>query len=652
MQIVSTKASAKVAAVAASLAMASAMLSFVPAVHAATCSVGTTDLTVGSTGDAVKCLQEALIAGKYLVMPVGVTTGTFGPLTKAAVMKWQADVKVPSTGYFGPLSRAAFNAGTGSTGGSSTCTTKFDPNTGLPCANPTTPDAPGALEGTDGIISEVTELGSYNNEEVGEGQEGVKVLGAEIEASTDGDIALKSVKVSFNSTGNTGSDNLDDYISGVSIMLGDKEVGSADVDDFNESGNVFSKVITLSGNTTVKADETVKLYVAVDAANTFDSSDISGDSWEVDVDSIRFVDGSGVYTTDSSTSPIGSMNVGVDFVSFSSAADTELKLSTHSSSPDEGIVVVDDSDETEDVSLLKGKLKLEGTSDAVLEELPVTFTVAANGTGATANGVDDVVSQVTLKIGDEEYTETMTLTSALTGTITFDDLDFAMDAGETVEFEVLADINDADGTVFVSGMVVKADVTSTNRNYIDIENEEGDQLSDSTEKSGTVVGEYQELRTNGIGLTLNGTPTFGVTAGTGSNDDLGTFTIKFKVTAIEDTVYISSLADAVTGSSVTTGKTSVKFERGSTATTGGTTVTIVDTTDDSLNAAGLFEVEEGTTHNFEVTGTGKLPAFGSSGQFRMSLIGVSWGTSSTDATPNNAYTSSLDSFKTTYFGLN
>lgn len=63
----------------------------------------TRSLTVGSRGDDVKCLQEYL--------KVSPTSGFFGPLTKAAVAKWQSDNGVsPAVGYFGPLSQAKYNS--------------------------------------------------------------------------------------------------------------------------------------------------------------------------------------------------------------------------------------------------------------------------------------------------------------------------------------------------------------------------------------------------------------------------------------------------------------------------------------------------------------------------------------------------------------
>lgn len=64
----------------------------------------TRNLTVGSRGADVTALQQILITGGYL--NITTPTGYFGPLTKAAVAKWQAAVGLPATGFFGPLSRA------------------------------------------------------------------------------------------------------------------------------------------------------------------------------------------------------------------------------------------------------------------------------------------------------------------------------------------------------------------------------------------------------------------------------------------------------------------------------------------------------------------------------------------------------------------
>ena len=170
MKTVTTKAIAKVAAVATGLAMATSMLSLAPMAHAAaltssqvqaiisllssfgadsatianvqasltggtpssttsgstttttTCSFGSRDLTMGSTGSAVTSLQQALINGGYSI-PAG-ATGYFGVQTRAAVIAWQkAKGVTPSVGYFGPKSRAMFNLSCSSSSTTTTTTT-------------------------------------------------------------------------------------------------------------------------------------------------------------------------------------------------------------------------------------------------------------------------------------------------------------------------------------------------------------------------------------------------------------------------------------------------------------------------------------------------------------------------------------------------
>ena len=186
MQKVTTKAMAKVAAVATGLAMATSMLSLAPMAHAAaltssqvqsilsllssfgadsstianvqasltggtpsstttttttttTCTF-TKDLTLKSTGTEVTGLQQALIANGYMT---GSATGYFGPITQAAVIKWQkASGVTPAAGYFGAKSRAAFKLScSGSTTTTGTTTTGAGTGTGLKVSlSPTSPN--------------------------------------------------------------------------------------------------------------------------------------------------------------------------------------------------------------------------------------------------------------------------------------------------------------------------------------------------------------------------------------------------------------------------------------------------------------------------------------------------------------------------------
>src|SRR3989344_6829774 len=79
----------------------------------------TVDLTIGSKGAALKCLQQYLNGAGFQVAASGVgspgnETSYFGNLTKNAVAKWQAANGVaPAVGYFGPISRAKYVAVSG-----------------------------------------------------------------------------------------------------------------------------------------------------------------------------------------------------------------------------------------------------------------------------------------------------------------------------------------------------------------------------------------------------------------------------------------------------------------------------------------------------------------------------------------------------------
>jgi hypothetical protein len=607
-----------------------ATFAFVAVFAASANAAYTRSLTVGSTGADVTELQTWLNSKGYLAVA---PTGYFGNLTKAAVAAFQtANEITPAAGYFGPISQAKV-ASMGSTGGSTStvagCTAGalFSATTGAPCTGGSSSST--TLAGTDGSISDVNELSQYSAEEVGEGEEDVKVLGFEVEASNDGDIMIKSAKVSVTITNGSGSDNLDDYVDTVKVWMGSKQIGSADSADFSEgSSGVWSKTITLSSSV-VKSDDTEKFYVTVDGAGSFDSGDIDSETATVALVNLRYEDGSGVVSTDDSTGDLtGGVSTTANFVSFSAAADTELKFSTDSSSPDAQVVLVDQTSTTDDVVLTKGKIKVDGTSDVLLDELPVTLTV----TGAT--DVDMVTGSVKLTIDGEEYTETVSTATVTSATVTFDNLDITLEAGKTYTFTISADIEDTDGDLD-EGDTITASVTGTNVDYVDAENEEGDQLVDDTEKTGTVNGDAQEFRVEGVQVALVST-----SASSNNNDaaDTGTFVIKYKVKAFGDTIYVASLATNAITKSV--------YDSNGTATTSNTiTASLKNETDTSKTSVGNYEIEDGEEETFTLTITVPNGAGDASDQYYAALTGVKWDTSD-DTSPANTYSSNLDDFQT------
>ncbi len=110
----------------------------------------TKDLTLGSTGDEVTCLQRALLGAGYSIPALSsgaASYGYFGGQTKTAVIAWQTAAGVsPTSGYFGPISRAHWNLGGGTTGG--TGGVVVGTGTGLKIAlSPTSPNGSVLVQG-------------------------------------------------------------------------------------------------------------------------------------------------------------------------------------------------------------------------------------------------------------------------------------------------------------------------------------------------------------------------------------------------------------------------------------------------------------------------------------------------------------------------
>jgi peptidoglycan hydrolase-like protein with peptidoglycan-binding domain len=69
----------------------------------------TSNIQYGMNNADVSALQTMLISDGYL--KITAPTGWFGPLTLAAVKKYQAANNLPATGFVGPLTRAVLNKG-------------------------------------------------------------------------------------------------------------------------------------------------------------------------------------------------------------------------------------------------------------------------------------------------------------------------------------------------------------------------------------------------------------------------------------------------------------------------------------------------------------------------------------------------------------
>lgn len=544
------------------LASTFVVAAFAFAFTASAIDFGSTTLKVGSKGEYVKTLQTLVGA---------IADGNFGPATKAKVATWQAANGLTVDGVFGKASMAKANANgsvsgnfpagcTSASGFSTTtgqscasvnantfpagCTSAagFSPITGMSCAG-SVATGNGSLSGSFGTISDLAQISSLSAEEVGAGQKDVQVLGFDATTSKDGDVGMSSIKLTFDASGNDSadSDRLTDYLSNVNVWMGSTKIGSSSTADFTkESTGVYSKTIQLSG-AVIKADTTAKFYVSVDAVSNLDSGDIDSDAWSVAINNIRYIDGSGVTTTDSITdTDMANVNyatagdgVAISFVNFSTAADTELKINISSDTPQAGLVTVKTATgaDTNGVLLTKGTFKVEGTSNVWLDEVPFLFTT-------NATNVDDVTPTVYFTIDGTEYSESMTSSSGTTETITFNDLNKTLTAGKTYTFTVKADVNDIETTYFDEGDYLKAELTSTTRASIIAENSQGDQLTNSTEMTGVASGNIQYFYSISPVVTVV-SKSIVANANGNSAPTSATAKMQLKVTAMGGTLYLN-----------------------------------------------------------------------------------------------------------------
>ncbi len=599
----------------------------------ADCAV-TVTLKLGSKGVEVQCLQ-----GKVGTNP----DGSFGPMTLAAVKAFQTSKGLTADGIVGPMTRAALNgsvsgnfpAGCTSASGYSTttglpCTSGpstglpagcsstagYSPTTGKKCdSTTTTPSTGGPLTGGAGSIT-IEANSSYSSEEVGEGEEDVEIISFDVEADDESDVEVTSVKVEFFQGTAADSENLDDYAESVSIWMGSTKVGEADVDSFSENSDVWSKSVSLDGAIVRKGD-TEEFTVAVSALSNLDSGDIDTDVWYGGVSNVRFEDAEGVVTTETLTLDVDEEIVDdtveetFDFADFATASDAELKVALDSAEDDINdahVINVDASDDTDDVEVLAFTLEAEGDSDINVTEIPVLITT----TGETDEAVIVVEAKLWMD-GEEIATEDV----PTGGAVTFDDLDIDIEAGDEVKFTVSVSLQDVGG-VLDDGDTVKVELTGTEVDAIEAEDESGEELG-AADLTGTAAGEAHATYDVGFNIELVSATESKQSSDTATVGDIGTFVIKYKVTAFDGDIAIdNTCVEDNDGSEVSTA-TSFSITNPGSNTASCTTTSTGDT-----QGGVAFLIEEGTSETITLT----VSAVATGDAFaQVALEAIGWGLS-------------------------
>lgn len=557
-------------------------------------------------------VQQAVNALGY--MPALVVDGVAGPATKAGVMWAQAKVGASVDGAWGPMTQAAYVAYVAANCSTTTTTT-----------TETTTTTTGSLNGGAGALEDVDFVSSINNEEVGEGQSDVVVLAVDLEADHGSDLMVSTVRVSFEEQGAGGSDDFDDYADEVTVWFEGEQVGSVDVEDMNESSGVWSSSINLDSGAVIEAGEEAELSIAVSALNNIDSSDLgsANNDWEATLVNVRVMDAQGVTMTE--TDGVGGVNDLGDprafyFDSFLSANDVELTVSESNDNPAAQTVFVDE-DGGDEVVLLIGELEAEG-DDIEITEMPVTIVPAGTG------DIEDQAVRFILVIdGDEvasvDSDDCFDGTCTATEIYVFDDFEFMLNEGDTVDFEILVELQELDGTIFAEADSLTASLTTVNVDAIEAEG--ADDLT-ANELSGSVAGEPQSFISTGVWAqaTSESAP---VTVVDGATNDYATFTLKFDVTANEQAAYI---AQAAATSIVYTIEDSAGVAYAGTADVETATLTSTAST-----SGAYFRVNDGQTKSFTLKVTFSPDDLDVGQDYRLQLATINF--AATQAAPNQTW---------------
>ncbi len=535
----------------------------------ASCFGFTRALTVGSQGADVTALQNFLAAKGYFNVAA---TGYFGAITQASVSAWQAANGVmPAAGYFGPISQAKYNSVCGGV--------VVNPGTGSG-----DDDDDDFFSGDDeGSLENFDQMSNLSNEEVGEDEDDVEVLGVEFEA--DGaDQMVERVTVVIDNPSDVAEDDLGDFIQDVSLWLDGDELDRMDVEDasYDRGSDEYTfRFVGLKG--IVQDGDSAELTVAVSGPSTV-NSDTDGEGWDVEIPSngIRASSPNGVTETYDGVGPEA-----FTVETFASANNVELHAKKSSDTPDEQTVIGDDSDSF-DADLLAFTLEAEGSDINV-------FSLKFNLATSSGADVDDLVNSLTLDCGGDQWDENVSGTT----TVVFDDLEISIDQDDSLDCTLSAEMNEIDGSDFAEGDTVSANLDVA---WTDAEDQSGEGL-ESGDLTGSANGETQTFRTSGAVLAIDDVSDEAIENNDAStSDNQAEFTIVFTVEATDEDLYVEKTTER--GAHDGTPNSGVNYiledatAGGSATTTGTVSASLTSTADTS---GGYFFVPDGETETFTLT---------------------------------------------------
>ena len=520
---------AQIADLTAKLADLQAQLTALTGAPAAAACTFTRNLYPGMSGADVKCLQQYLNGAGFAVAASGVgsagnETQYFGPLTQAAVKKWQdanGVVYGAYGGYFGPISQAKFTA--------------------LAAAAPpaeeeeeeevaegiTTPGAEGSIIATiastpaSGVVVYTT-------------QTGIGVAAANVKA-TGSDVLVNRLDINFSVrpwlylTGLTVTDGT------VTKSIAVTEAGTTEI----TVGSSYDVRIT-GLNFLIPKDTTKTLTVKVDAVSSLPSGEATAINLIFKTNALRGVDGAGIQLY--APSDVLTRTFTVD-----PGATATLELTANVDNPKARPIIVSDTAKTSGIVLLKANVKAKNR-DAILRTVTIGNTAASgtidviylydgdtllSSTSSVASAASSTLENVNLTI-PKDTTKTLTVKA-----------DFNMTTGYYEEGETTAIFleNTAAGTAG-SGLAAEDAVTFAAAT-----------VSGSTVTPGTG---YAYLKAPSLALASASINSVSVATGTITYNGKADARIKINVTASGGDIYVaSSTANDVTATTTLGASTTV-----------------------------------------------------------------------------------------------